>query len=274
MQHRTLARWRFIGPLGVLLLLGACASTDDEDAYVERPATEIYTEAERFLDDGDWEEAAKAFEEVERQHPYSQWATQAQLMAAFSYYQGSLYDDAIAALDAFIDLHPGNEDVPYALYLTGMSYYEQISDVGRDQAMTRDALRTFEELSRRYSSSAYAKDARLKIDLARDHLAGKEMEIGRYYQDRGRYVAAINRFDAVVDGYQTTTHVPEALLRLVECYLALGVADEARAAAGVLGYNFPDSTWYARAYELMETHGVAALPAGGAPAAGSDVSGT
>ena len=269
MQHRTLARWRSIGLVGALLLLGACASTDEEDAYVERPATELYGEAERLLDEGDWEEAAKAFEEVERQHPYSQWATQAQLMAAFSYYQGSLYDDAIAALNAFMDLHPGSEDVPYALYLTGMSYYEQISDVGRDQAMTQEALRTFEELSRRYPNSEYAKDARLKVDLARDHLAGKEMEIGRYYQDRDRFVAAINRFDTVVDNYQTTTHVPEALLRLVECYLALGVADEAREAAGVLGYNFPDSVWYARAYDLLETNGIAL-----APTAGTDVSGT
>ena len=247
--------------------LAACAGST-EDVYVERPPEALYAEAQRLLDDRNWEAAAKAFEEVERQHPYSQWATRGQLMAAFSYYQGSLYDDAVGALDAFMDLHPGNKDVPYALYLTGMSYYEQISDVGRDQEMTRKALSTFQELERRYPDTDYAKDARLKVDLAQDHLAGKEMEIGRYYQDQQRYVAAVNRFRNVVDNYATTTHVPEALHRLVESYLALGVKDEAKEAATVLGYNFPDSVWYQRSYALLRANGDAG-PATAALAAGT-----
>ena len=259
--------WLPAACLAAGLALAGCAGST-EDAYVERPPEALYADAQALLDDRDWEGAAKGFEEVERQHPYSQWATRGQLMAAFAYYQGSLYDDAVGALDAFMDLHPGSKDVPYALYLKGMSYYEQISDVGRDQEMTESALRTFEELERRYPDTDYAKDAKLKVDLAQDHLAGKEMEIGRYYQNQGRYVAAVNRFQNVVDSFQTTTHVPEALHRLVESYLALGVPDEAREDATVLGYNFPDSVWYERSYALLRANGVAApTPATAAGAA-------
>ena len=204
------------------------------------------------MEEGDFAAAAKAFEEVERQHPYSQWATRGQMMAAYAYYEASQYDEAVAAADRYIELHPGNEDVPYAYYLKGMCYYEQISDVGRDQEMTRRSLESFDELIRRFPESDYARDARLKVDLADDHLAGKDMEIGRYYQDRQQYVAAINRFRTVVEDYQTTTHVPEALMRITECYLALGVREEAQAAAAVLGYNYPSSPWYERAYALLE----------------------
>ena len=195
--------------------------------------------------------AAQSFDEVERQHPYSTWATEAQLMAAYSYYQANQYEDAIATAQRFIDLHPGNPNVAYAYYLVGLCHYERISDVGRDQEMTRKSLEAFQEVVRRFPDSAYARDARLKIDLARDHLAGKEMEIGRYYLTRGLYIAAINRFRTVIERYQTTTHVPEALHRLVEAYLSLGIEREAQTAAAVLGYNYPGSDWYEDSYALL-----------------------
>lgn len=242
---------RFVGILGVVTLLAACASNDTADEYVERPVDELYNTAQNLLEQGEYENAGTAFEEVERQHPYSQWATKAQVMAAFSFYEGQRYDQAIASAERFIDLHPGSSDVAYAHYLIAISYYDQISDVKRDQDMTRQALRSFDELIRRFPDSDYAKDARLKRDLTTDHLAGKEMSIGRYYQDRGQFVAAINRFQNVVEDYETTTHAPEALHRLVESYLALGITAEAQKTAAVLGHNYPDNEWYARSYALM-----------------------
>ncbi len=235
--------------LAAALFLGACGS--DDVPYVERPVEDLYNGAMDQLQAQNFQESARLFDEVERQHPYSVWASKAQLMAAFSYYQDNAYDDAINALDRFIQLHPGNRDVAYAFYLKALSYYEQISDVERDQKMTRLALESLDEVVRRFPESSYARDASLKIDLARDHLAGKNMSVGRFYQGRGEYLAAINRFRAVVEKFQTTTHVPEALHRLVECYLALGIIDEAKANAAVLGYNYPGSEWYADSYELL-----------------------
>jgi outer membrane protein assembly factor BamD len=237
--------------VAALVVLTACGSTPDEEPYVERPVEELYNEAMDRLEARNYAPASTAFEEVERQHPYSVWATRAQLMSAYAYYEQNEYEQAIAAAERFMELHPGHEDVPYAQYLIGVSYYEQISDIGREQSMTRRALEAFEELTRRFPDSVYARDARLKIDLARDHLAGKEMEIGRYYQRRGRHVAAINRFRNVIEQYQTTSHVPEALHRLSESYLALGVAPEAQTAAAVLGYNYPGSDWYLDSYALL-----------------------
>ncbi len=234
----------------IALVLAGCAGKDEEP-YVERPVDELYNQALDLLNAGDPKKAAQAFEEVDRQHPYSEWATRAQLMSAYAYYQANEYDAAIDAARRFVDLHPGNKDVAYAYYLIGVCNYEQISDVRRDQKMTEDALNAFEELVRRFPDSKYARDAELKIQLARDHLAGKEMAIGRYYLLRGKYVAAINRFRSVVDNYQTTTHVPEALHRLTEAYMALGVTDEARRTAAVLGFNFPGSTWYEDSYALI-----------------------
>jgi outer membrane protein assembly factor BamD len=232
--------------------LAACSSDDDDrPAYVERPVEQIYAQAANELDQGEYRKAAQSFDEVERQHPYSTWATEAQLMAAYSYYQANQYEDAIATAQRFIDLHPGNPNVAYAYYLVGLCHYERISDVGRDQEMTRKSLEAFQEVVRRFPDSAYARDARLKIDLARDHLAGKEMEIGRYYLTRGLYIAAINRFRTVIERYQTTTHVPEALHRLVEAYLSLGIEREAQTAAAVLGYNYPGSDWYEDSYALL-----------------------
>jgi outer membrane protein assembly factor BamD len=235
----------------LVLAVAGCSSNDDEQDYVERPVDELYNEALDQLKGNNPRQAAQDFEEVERQHPYSQWATRAQIMAAYAFYQADAYDDAVAAARRFIDLHPGHQDVPYAYYLIGVSYYEQISDVGRDQKNTELALEAFEELIRRFPDSDYARDAGLKADLARDHLAGKEMNIGRYYLRRGKYVAAINRFQSVIDRYQSTTHVPEALHRLTEAYMSLGVADEARRTAAVLGYNFPSSIWYQDSYALI-----------------------
>lgn len=236
--------------LGLAPLLAAC-SGDDELAYEEAPVEELYNRGYVNLLDGQNELAAQYFDEVERQHPYSQWAPKAQLMAAYAYYEDNRYDDAINALDRFIELNPGNEDVAYAYYLKAISYYEQISDVGRDQKMTQLALTSLQDVVRRFPDSEYARDAQLKIDLARDHLAGKHMTIGRYYQRQGEYLAAINRFRLVIEDYQTTTHAPEALHRLVESYLALGVTDEAQATAAVLGYNYPGSPWYADSYYLL-----------------------
>jgi len=231
------------------LVLGACAA--DEPAYVERPVESLYNSAMNALAAGDYGAAVAGFDEVERQHPYSVWATKAQLMSAYVNYQANIYDEAILAARRYIELHPGNRDVAYAYYLVAISYYEQISDVGRDQKMTELALDALGEVVRRFPDSEYARDAKLKIDLARDHIAGKEMEVGRFYQRKGQYVAAINRYRNVIENYQTTTHVPEALLRLTESYLALGVVDEAQTAAAVLGYNYPGSEWYQDSYRLL-----------------------
>ncbi|MCB2083694.1 MAG: outer membrane protein assembly factor BamD, partial [Sphingomonadaceae bacterium] len=188
------------------------------------------------------------------QHPYSQWATRAQVMAAFAYYQNGNYDEAILTADRFIQLHPGNKDAPYAYYLIALSYYEQISDVTRDQKITDQARAALTEVNRRFPQSEYAADARLKLDLVNDHLAGKEMEIGRFYQKSGKWLAAQLRFQNVVDNFQTTSHAPEALYRLVESSLALGVPEEAVKYAAVLGANYPGSEWYDKAYDLVQKH--------------------
>ena len=182
-----------------VLFIAACSGAEPE--YVERPVGELYNEAMDQLVAGDFFNASRNFDEVERQHPYSTWAIKSKLMSAFTYYSANKYDEAILAAQRFVELHPGNRDVPYAYYLVGLSYYEQISDIGRDQQVTQQALAGLEELVRRFPASEYAKDARLKIDLTRDHLAGKEMDVGRYYLTRGQYVAAINRFRTVVEGY-------------------------------------------------------------------------
>lgn len=233
----------------LLALLAACGG--GERAYVERPVEQLYNEAMDLLLDGDYAAAAESFDEVERQHPYSVWATRAQVMAAYSYYENDAYDEAVIAARRFVDLHPGHRDAPYAYYLVAVSYYEQITDVGRDQRNTELALQSLDELVRRFPNTPYARDASLKVDLTRDHLAGKDMEIGRYYLHGGHYIAAINRFRSVIQNYQTTSHVPEALHRLAESYAALGVRDEAQASAAVLGYNFPGSEWYIDSYSLL-----------------------
>ena len=245
------AKYRLLLPLvvGAALALSACSTTEEE--YVERPVAELYNEAQDSLKKGEYEEAAKSFDEVERQHPYSIWASKAQVMAAYANYEALKYDDAIAALQRFLRLHPGNRDAAYAQYLLALCYYDQISDVVRDQKMTSSAREALTEVVTRYPNSKYAKDARVKLDLTDDHLAGKEMEIGRYYMRWRQYIAAINRFKQVIEEHQTTTHTPEALHRLVEAYTAMGMVAEAQKTASVLGHNFPGSEWYQDTYELM-----------------------
>lgn len=244
-------------PLLAALAISACAADDESERYVELPVHQIYNEAVDALRAGEYIRAAQRFDDVERQHPYSVWAVKASLMAAFANYQATNYDAAILALDRFIQLHPGNSEIAYAYYLRALCFYEQISDVVRDQLNTEKAEAALNEVVRRFPDTTYARDARLKIDLTHDHLAGKEMDIGRYYLTRGHYLAAIRRFRRVVETYQTTSHIPEALHRLTEAYLALGLKEEATKAAAVLGHNYPGSEWYADSYALV---GAGALP--------------
>lgn len=243
--------------IGVAMsLLAACAGRQEEEpvhlVFVERPVESIYNRALDMLNDGKFRMAALFFDEVERQHPYSTWARRAMLFSAYSYYEANKYDEAVNATDRFISLHPGNEHVAYAYYLQAVCYYEQITDVGRDQDATRKASEALLEVMRRFPRSEYAKDAQLKLDMTRDHLAGKEMAVGRFYQKQHKYVAAINRFRNVLQDYETTTHAPEALHRLTETYLAMGVDDEALAMTAVLGHNYPGNKWYQRSYDLLQ----------------------
>jgi outer membrane protein assembly factor BamD len=227
--------------------------------YVEEPATQLYNRGADNLDRRRYAQALRFFEEVERQHPYSSWARRAMLMEAYTHYQANEYDDAIEDAQRFISLHPGNESAPYAYYLVAICHFERIMDVGRDQATTERALAALNDVVRRYPESAYARDARLKLDMVYDQLAGKEMAIGRFYLDRDQHLAAINRFRNVIENenFQRTSHVPEALHRLVEAYLSVGMTEEAQRMAAVLGHNYPGSEWYQRSYALMTQEGVA-----------------
>jgi outer membrane protein assembly factor BamD len=242
--------------IAAALPLAGCARSRAKGdlPYVARDVGTLYTTAREKLDQHQYKLAAALFDEVERQHPYSVWARRAQLMGAYSYYLDRDYTKSIESAQRFLSIHPGNRDAPYAYYLVSLGYYEQINDVTRDQKITRQAQQALGELVRRYPNTRYAADARLKLDLVVDHLAGKEMEVGRFYETRGQWLAAALRFRTVVDDYQATTHVGEALMRLVECYLALGTPDEAQRAAAVLGANYPGSRWYERSYTLMQEH--------------------
>ena len=249
-------------PTRSIILIVACAAilpaagcarnrAKGDTSYVARDVSSLYAAAKRTMDQGDYETAAKLFDEVERQHPYSVWARRAQIMSAFNYYLGQKYTDAISSAQRFLTIHPGNVEAPYAHYLVAMSYYQQIADVTRDQATTQQAADSFGELIRRYPDSRYASDARLKLDLINDHLAGKEMEVGRFYERSGNWLAASLRFREVVDKYQTTSHAPEALERLVETYLALGTPAEAYKTAAVLGKNYAGTYWYRQSLRLL-----------------------
>jgi outer membrane protein assembly factor BamD len=239
--------------LAALVLFALAACGEKEEEYVEKPVEELYNNAVNAMSGGQYRRAARLFDEVERQHPYSVWATRAQLQAAYAHYQTNKYDDAIVALDRFIQLNPSHRDVAYAYYLKALCYYEQIVDVARDARMTELSLAALQEVVRRFPDSVFARDARVKIDLTYDHLAGKEMEVGRFYLNRQQWLAAVNRFRTVVDKYQTTSHVPEALHRLTEAYMALGLVDEARRSTAVLGHKYPGSEWYADSYALVGT---------------------
>tara|TARA_A100000171_G_C2117424_1_gene138697 strand:- start:612 stop:1547 length:936 start_codon:yes stop_codon:yes gene_type:complete len=234
-----------------IAFLASC-SGKDEDAYEDRSLEELYHEGRTFLFQGKYYKAAKTFDEVERQHPYSDWAAQAQLMSAYAYYLDRKYEEALDPIESFIQLHPAHKDIPYAFYLQGLCYYERLAPIERDQDMARLSLDSFKELIKRFPESIYARDAKLKIDLLGDNLAAKEMTAGRYYLNKGAYLAALNRFRTVVETYQTTTQVEEALHRLVEVYLALGLYPEAQKTAAVLGHNFPSSSWYADTYLLLK----------------------
>ena len=239
--------------------LGACGSSSkkkEKFAYVERPVEILYQQASRAMERKRFDDAAELFGEVERQHPYSAWARRAILMKAFAQYRQNDYEEAVTTLDQFISLHPGNKDAPYAYYLKAMCFYERVRDVGRDQDFTNNSVAALNDVVKRFPETEYARDARLKLDLTFDHLAGKEMYIGRYYQRYGKHIAAINRFKSVVNNYQTTSHTEEALYRLVEANLQIGVVEEARAAAAVLGANYPGSAWYEDAYGLMRKNGL------------------
>ncbi|MBX7534132.1 outer membrane protein assembly factor BamD [Qipengyuania flava] len=254
-QSRTTRMLAFGALAAATTLTAACgggSNRPEDTAYVARDVETLYGQAKSELDSGKPQLAAALFDEVERQHPYSPWARRAQLMSAFSYYVAGDYNKTVASAQRFLSIHPGNKDAPYAYYLIALSYYEQISDVQRDQKVTEQALTALREVNRRFPQTQYAADARLKIDLVQDHLAGKEMEIGRYYQRSGRWIAAQIRFQNVVDTYQTTSHAPEALYRLVESSLALGIKPEAVKYAAVLGANYPGNEWYEKAYELIE----------------------
>jgi len=237
-----------------VLAISACSTTEKEEAALtqEKPANVIYSEAIKSIEAKEYEIAKTLFEEVDRQHPYSNLANKSQIMAAYAAYQEMSYDEALASLDRFIQLHPGHEEIDYAWYLKAMCYYEQIADVSRDQEITKMAMQSFDSLIRRFPDSKYSREAKYKRDLTLDHLAGKEMEIGRYYLTRKHVNSAINRFLTVVREYQTTTHTPEALHRLVESYLTLGLRDEAMRVATVLGHNYPGDIWYEKTYNLMD----------------------
>ncbi len=255
------ARAAFIIVIGALALsAGGCATfkkkTKTDLSYVERPVDLLYSTGADRLDRRDWNAAVDYFREVERQHPYSEWSRRAILMTAFAHYQSGQYTEAVGDADRFISLYPGNASAAYAYYLKGVCYFEQIIDVGRDQAATEQTLAGLREVVRRFPHSEYAADARLKLDMVNDQLAGKEMTIGRFYEKGGQPVAAMGRFKNVIDRYQTTSHTPEALYRLVELDLTLGLMQDAQRNAAVLGANFPGDRWYADAYRLMTSKGL------------------
>jgi outer membrane protein assembly factor BamD len=247
------------------LALSACAHKQKKPslAFQERPVEVIYATGAARLDSRRWTEAVEYFQEVERQHPYSEWSRRSILMTAYAHYMSNDYDDARADADRFVSLYPGSPSAAYAYYIKAICYFEQIIDVGRDQAATEQALGTLREVVRRYPDSVYATDAKLKIDMVNDQLAGKEMAIGRWYLRDNEPLAAIGRFKTVIDRYQTTSHTAEALYRLVETYLTLGLTEEAKRNAAVLGFNYPGDGWYSDAYALMSGKGLrpAVVPA-------------
>lgn len=266
--ERPGSRYRLFVLLPVLMILGACSSlpempglskffSSNDELPPDVPADRLYNEGVFLLNEKKLvKDAAKKFEEVDRQHPYSEWARKSLLLAAYAHYEAREYNDAIGAAKRYIALHPASPDVAYAQYLIGASYFDQIPDTTRDQSGTEKAIAALEEVIRKYPESEYAAEARRKIEIGRDHLAAKEMDVARYYMKKKNFIGAINRFKVVVTQYQTTRHVEEALMRLTECYMALGIVQEAQTAAAVLGHNFPDSQWYKDAYNLVRQNGL------------------
>ena len=241
---------KYVCLMVVAVLLASC-SEKDKKPYVERPAEELYERGMDSFHEKRYDDAVSNFDDLERQHPYSKLVPVAMIKSAYSSYRAMKYDDAVLTLERFIQLFPGNKYAPYAMYMKAMCYYERIVDVEREQKMTNMSREAFSSLISRFPDSVYAKDARLKMDFTRSHLAGKEMEIGRYYLFRNNYTAAMNHFTEVINKYQETVHVAEALYRMVELYLSVGIDDEVLKMAAILGKNYPASVWYRRAYDLM-----------------------
>lgn len=257
-SHRST---KLVAALALSILVTGCSILGGSDrrerlAYVERPAENIYNEGMDQMERNDLGKARLLFQEVERQHPFSKWARRAMLMTAYANYLSADYEEAVSTAQRFISLHPGNESTPYAYYLIAMSYYDQIYDVGRDQATTTSAEAALQQVVRRYPDGDYARDALLKLELTHDHLAGKEMSVGRYYLRENQQLAAIGRFKTVVREFETTSHVEEAMHRLVEAYVSLGIIEEAKLAGSVLGYNYPNSEWYSDSYDLLQRFGI------------------
>jgi len=247
----------FLGLAAFVLVAGLLAACADDKNKIapDEPADKLYNEGLTLLNQKEYVDSAKKFEEVDRQHPYSDWGRKSLLMAAFAYYEGGKYDDTITAAKRYVTLHPGSGDAAYAQYLMASAYFDQIPDVTRDQGRTEKAMQALAEVARKYPDTEYADSAKKKIEVARDQLAGKEMMVGRFYLEKRNFIGAINRFKTVVTQYQTTRHVEEALMRLTECYMSLGIVNEAQTAAAVLGHNFPSSPWYLDAYKLVQTGG-------------------
>lgn len=249
---------RVLGTVLCLAILAGCGGRSAREVPLDSlEAEDIFKRAEIALETRPRpDEAIRLFSEVERLYPYTEWAKRALIMQAFAQHKAKKYEESRAAAQRFLDLYPGDEDAAYAQYLLALSYYDQIDEVGRDQGLTFQALQGMREVIERYPGSDYARSAILKFDLAFDHLAGKEMEVGRFYLKRGHYTAAINRFRTVVQEFQTTTHTAEALHRLVESYLALGLTDEAQTAAAILGYNYQSSPFYQDSFNLLKGRGL------------------
>ena len=267
MDWRSVTIKGFEGGVGALMrlaavalmaiALGACSLFDKDVVVPDEPADKLYNEGLYLLNNKkDFKGAAKKFEEVDRQHPYSEWARKSLIMSAFAYYEAGAYDDCINSARRYVTLHPGSQDTAYAQYLIGASHFDQMPEISRDQERTEKAVQSLEEVARKYPNTEYAVSAKRKIEIARDQLAGKEMDIGRQLLNTRNYTGAINRFKVVVTRYQRTRHVEEALLRLTEAYMALGIVEEAQTSAAVLGHNFPDSRWYKDAYALMQSKGL------------------
>ncbi|MEP1208866.1 MAG: outer membrane protein assembly factor BamD [Rhizobiaceae bacterium] len=251
-----------LGLAAMVLLLSACAKDEqDVNAFVDPtvPADKTYNEALANIDAGNYTQAKRKFKKLDRQHPYSDYAKRSGVMSTFIAYRQGDYAEAIAQGKRFVELYPANKEAPYALYLVGMSHYRQISDVTRDQRAARDTYRTMNGLIERYPDSEYVEDAKRKKRIAKDQIAGQEMLVGRYYQERREHLAAINRFRGVVEKFEDTRHVEEALARLTESYYALGLTSDAQTAAAVLGHNFPDSQWYRDSYALLDKGGLRPL---------------
>ncbi len=255
---RPSRRLRMLALALLVIPLGACSLFGDKDVQApDEPADKLYNEGVYLLNQrSSYKDAAKKFQEVERQHPYSDWARKALIMSAYAHYEAREFDESIAAAQRYVTLHPGSSDAAYAQFLIGSSYYDQIIDITRDQARTERAMQALEEVVRKFPNTEYAITAKRKMEMARDQLAGKEMLVARYYMDKKDFTGAINRFKIVVTQYQTTRHVEEALMRLTEAYMTLGVVGEAQTAAAVLGHNFPDSRWYQDAYTLVKGRGL------------------